>query len=129
MEQTDPPAKVASNAQLGLAPEHDFIGRTIADYAAWCKTYYRPEALGKRGMISLYDLWAWKEQERRVTLAVAAERERWAAPVRALLAAHDAALERVGKMMQANGMMTLNLPAEVNDEFKAVHALRDVLRA
>ena len=68
-------------------------------------------------------------QERRVTLAVAAERERWAAPVRALLAAHDAALERVGKMMQANGMMTLNLPAEVNDEFKAVHALRDVLRA
>lgn len=57
--------------------EREFIERTNADYAAWCKTYYQPDALDKSGMHSLHGLWAWQEQERRLAAAVAAERERW----------------------------------------------------
>ena len=45
--------------------DHQFIVRTNEQYAAWCKTYYRPEALNERGMVSLHGLWAWQEQERR----------------------------------------------------------------
>ena len=46
--------------------DHQFIVRTNEQYAAWCKTYYRPEALNERGMVSLHGLWAWQEQERRL---------------------------------------------------------------
>lgn len=44
----------------------DFIRRTNADYAAWCATYYAPDALDDRGMVSLHGLWAWQEQQRRI---------------------------------------------------------------
>lgn len=44
----------------------DFIKKTNEEYAAWCKTYYNPEALDERGMQSLHGLWAWQEQERRM---------------------------------------------------------------
>jgi len=43
----------------------DFIAKTNADYVAWCKTFYQPDALDHRGMPSLHGLWAWQEQERR----------------------------------------------------------------
>ena len=44
---------------------HEFIVRTNEQYAAWCKTHYQPDALDRRGMMSLHGLWAWQEQERR----------------------------------------------------------------
>lgn len=44
----------------------DFITRTNTEYAAWCSTFYAPEALDHRGMASLHGLWAWQEQERRM---------------------------------------------------------------
>lgn len=50
--------------------EHpDFIRRTNEDYAAWCKSFYRPEALDERGFRSLDGLWAWQERERRFLAA------------------------------------------------------------
>jgi hypothetical protein len=44
----------------------EFLKKTNEEYSAWCKTYYRPEALDERGMVSLHGLWAWQEQEKRV---------------------------------------------------------------
>ena len=44
----------------------DFIRRTNEQYAAWCATYYKPDALDASGMPTLHGLWAWQEQERRV---------------------------------------------------------------
>jgi len=45
----------------------DFIRKTNDEYAAWCKAFYQPEALDERGMVSLHGLWAWQEQEQRIT--------------------------------------------------------------
>ena len=45
--------------------EADFIKRTNEDYVEWCKSFYKPEELDERGMMSLHGLWAWQEQERR----------------------------------------------------------------
>ena len=56
--------------------------------------------------------------------AVAAERERWAAPVRALLAAHDASLMRVGEMMRAHGVTTLRIGGDAQAELDAIETLR-----
>jgi hypothetical protein len=56
----------------------------------------------------------------------AEERERWANPVKALLAAHDAELGRILKSMQERGVRMLHLPIEAADEFAAVQALRDL---
>ena len=50
---------------LNTKDDHQFIVRTNEQYAAWCKSYYLPEALDRRGMASLHGLWAWQEQERR----------------------------------------------------------------
>ena len=42
----------------------EFIQKTNAEYSAWCKNYYKADALDERGMMSLHGLWAWQEQER-----------------------------------------------------------------
>jgi len=52
----------------------DFIRKTNDEYAAWCKAFYQPEALDERGMVSLHGLWAWQEQEQRIT-ALEADRK------------------------------------------------------
>ena len=44
----------------------DFIVKTNQEYAAWCATFYIPEALDKRGMISLDGLLAWQEQQKKI---------------------------------------------------------------
>ena len=70
-----------------------------------------------------------RELREIIAATVAAERERWAGPVRAALAAHDAGLERLGAVMRANNVQTLTLPSEAADELTAMQALRDMLRA
>ena len=57
----------------------------------------------------------------------AAERERWTAPVQALLTAHDAGLARVGEQMRAHGLTTLLLPYEVKAELDAIAVLRALM--
>ena len=78
------------------------------------------EALRKEG-------WTWSQISFCVALVrnqVAAERERWAVPVQALLTAHDAGLARVGEQMRAHGLTTLRLPYEVKAELDAIAVLR-----
>lgn len=60
-----PPTPAAPAQQRTELDSPDFIRRTNEDYAAWCATFYRPDALDERGMQSLHGLWAWQEQERR----------------------------------------------------------------
>jgi len=85
MNETTQPTVAGPVEPDAQVPERGFFERTTADYAAWCKTYYLPDALDQRGtmtlhgpMMSLHGLWAWQEQERRIAAAVAAERERCA---------------------------------------------------
>lgn len=67
------------------------------------------------------DMRAYGAQER------AAERERWAAPVRAMVAAHDAGMVRLNTAMRAQGVDRITLPAEAADELGAIQALRDLV--
>jgi hypothetical protein len=67
------------------------------------------------------------DEEEAVRELLAAERERWAAPVRAMVAAHDAGMVRLNTAMRAQGVDRITLPAEAADEFRAIQALRDLL--
>jgi len=62
-----------------------------------------------------------------VRRAVAAERERWAEPVQALLAAHDASMLRLGEMMRANGVTTMRIDGAAQAELEAIEALRGLV--
>lgn len=60
----------------------------------------------------------------RIDAALAEERERWAGPVRALLAAHDAALLLVGEQMRSQGVTSLRISAVAEAELAAIETLR-----
>lgn len=87
-----------SNDLLGLAPTRAQVNAWMAE-AGWQNSAIRQADLDK--------------VERVVRAAVAAEHERWAAPVRALLAAHEASLELID--------------GAVIDELEAKIALRELL--
>lgn len=75
------------------------------------------------------DSWAEQASDRAQDALnlVAAERERWAVPVVALLEAHDAGLRRLGEQMKTQGMTSLCIPAEAGAELAALEALRDLV--
>ena len=54
----------------------------------------------------------------------AAERERWEAAARSLVAAHDASLQVIGERMRKQGITTLSIPGDAQAEIAAIAALR-----
>jgi hypothetical protein len=67
-------ARLKLAALEGRSTSGSFVRRTNEEYAAWCKTYYIPEALDSRGMKSLDGLHAWQARDRRCLAAGAKER-------------------------------------------------------
>jgi hypothetical protein len=111
------PREVGSHAGLGPEPER-------AAFARWCR---------ENGHGELDDMLTPLDCSLRALMwpvwqgAVAAERERWAAPARAMVAAHDAGMVRLNTAMRAQGVRAITLPAEAADELRAIQALRDLV--
>ena len=77
------------------------------------------------------DSWMQQASERvaDAVALVAAERERWEVPVRALLAAHDASLRLFGKQMRQQGITTLRIQDYTREEIAAISELMALVGA
>ena len=124
MSESGLPANVSSNEGLGVGAKARWYCVSRDGQAMLCLNEHNAQAMAAQNDTDYPNQAPYKA----VALGdVAAERERWASPVRTLLAAHDASLDRIGTLMRAHNLQTLTLPIEAADELAAMQALRDVL--